>query len=32
MNSHMPFRFLTYLVPWLKEDRVTCLDEMFQQD
>jgi hypothetical protein len=29
MNSHMPFRFLTYSISWLKEDIVTCLDEMF---
>jgi hypothetical protein len=22
MNSHMPFKVLTYSVPWLKEDKV----------
>jgi len=25
MNSHMPFKFLTYSVPWLKEDLLTSL-------
>jgi hypothetical protein len=23
MNSHMPFTFLTFSVPWLKENKLT---------